>query len=89
MINLERAGTEAKLRGDQEELKLLEVRADAIVADLRGKLDPYADSIVEIETESCVLLAGDLNRIKERAIFLKRKIVEYETALYGKRSGID
>lgn len=83
-INLERAATEAKLRGDQEELKRIEVRADSAIADLRMKLDPYADSVADLDIETCVMLADDLQRLKEKAVFLKRKIHDYEAALYGK-----
>jgi hypothetical protein len=82
-INQERAVTQAKLAGDRDELKRLELRADALVSDIRAKLDPYGDSVTELNTEAACMLIEDLHKVRERAVFLKRKIAEYEAALNG------
>ena len=84
-IDHERAVTEARLRGDQNELKQIEVRADALISDIRAKVDPYADSVDELDMEAVLLLVEALAKLKERAIFIKRKIKEFEAALYGQR----
>jgi len=86
-INLERAATESRLKGDQEELRRVETLADALISEIRYKCDPYADSVTELDTQAALTAMQELCKIKEKAAFLKRKIREYEEALYGKSGG--
>ena len=73
----------ARLEGDRQELKKIEVRADALVSEIRSMLDPYADSVCELKTGRALVLIHDLERQRERAVFIAHKIREYEEALNG------
>jgi len=82
-INLERAGLESRLRGAEEDLRRLEVKADGLVAQIRFKIDPYADSVTELDTDDARIAMEELCKVKAEAVELKRRIKEYKGALYG------
>ena len=82
-INLERAALKGRLADDKQEFQRVNIRADSLLSDIRAILDPYADSVVDIDTARAVVLMGDLHKLKEKAVFLANKIKEMEDSLYG------
>ena len=83
MANLERAALKGRVLQDRQELKKLEIKADALVSELRALLDPYADTILEIDTEKVKVLCDELHTIREKAEFTSKKLRKMEEELNG------
>lgn len=82
-INLERAALKGRLVDAKKELQVVIIKADNLVADIRAILDPYAESITEIDTERALVLMEELNALRRDAQKLTRKVKEFEVALNG------
>lgn len=82
-INLERAALKSRQAEARNTLQKIEVKADALVSDIRAKLDPYAGSVTELKTSEALVLLEELDRLGREAQQLKNRLVEYQEALDG------
>ena len=82
-MNLERAALKGRLEEAKNDLRGVELRGDALINQIRPLLDPYADTIADVDTATALVLMGDLAKLKDSAVALQCRIKEFEGDLNG------
>lgn len=82
-MNLERAALMGRLEKAKDDLRGVELRADSMIDQIRLILDPYADTVADIDTTKGTVLMVDLAKLKGQAVELRGKIAEFERDLNG------
>ena len=82
-MNVERAALKGRLADAKQELQRLEIRGNALMKQIHHCLDPYADSVTDLDANKAQVLLQDLVEIRNQAASLKAKIAEFEQDLNG------
>lgn len=82
-VSTERQLAKARLADHRNEIKKLELQGESLLITLRQTLDPYADSIGDINTERANQAMGDLHACAVQIRDLHGKIRRLEEGLHG------